>query len=272
MTMVTLEEAKKKINDLFRKGVSREDAIAIIKDYDFPQSAEALQYLDWLFAKEKQILGKDLELYRLDGVPPTFEFELNGQRKTPVPVKHSTLMKPEALDNLFLAYWGKIIIGDLPPARWRQQVIKYFEAGQVRDRKLDGADLGSRIAKSLKHWLDQRGEGSEYSDIEAGSYVLTRYKGRECYGFDPRPFLHWLHADIQQPVRAEDVQFHLRQFALKNHQVRVGKSGLRPYLWIIPRKRLDFVGFAPQKASSGAVSTGKKPPPPEEVNSELPDF
>lgn len=270
---LTLEEAKKKVQGFYNKGLSREEAVSIVKELALEVATnepdEALKYLDWLFGKDRQILGVELDIYRLDGVPPTFEFQLDGKRKMPVPVKHTSLMNPGALDNLFLAYWGKAVVGDLPPARWRKQVIAYFESGKVRKRRTMTDEI-TRVVMATKRWLAQRGLGEKYSDIQAGCYTITKHGGHDYYAIDPMPLFHWLARDLKHPVKDETVEYCLRQIGMRTGvQVRVDNPGdpdFRPYLWVIPKDKLDALG-------GGRVKPAPKSLPlPLEVSDDVPEI
>ena len=239
--VLSLFEGKKKVLQLWRKGLSKEDARAIVVELDMDEAVatKVFEYFESVFRTERQVLGDLLQLYKLeDSIPPQFELVLKG-KKFPIPVSHTTLMNPKLLDNQILLAWGVSVLDGMTPAQWRVELIALFESGGVRKRKTI-ADIKTQVVGAVKTLMGLRGEARSYLDLEAGSFVTTKHRGLNYYGFNSQALLRWIREYLKYRVPDDRIDFWLRRFGMRSLQVAVENH--RPVLSIIPADKADSLG------------------------------
>jgi hypothetical protein len=190
-----------------------------------------------------------LSMSKTDGEPPEYEFGLEGYSKmirVPLGMVHHRA-------KVNLTMWGAWDIGPLrhiSDKEWSDVVDEWIGSGTVSIIETGGTDLPSRIIMAVKQWLDARGEGTEYSDLQSGCYVRRVNGGEECLCFLPDPLFKNASRWLGHPVKAQDIEFALRKVGLRTgrevNPIRVGNPGCQFRPWVIPVERLNGVEFEPE--------------------------
>jgi len=112
------------------------------------------------------------------------------------------------------------------------------------------------VKLSIKRWFEQRGEGTEYSDIQSGSYIIVSYRGKETdweqkdfWAFQPTPLLRWLKRDIQRTITRDSLWSMILSWGGVKWQWRIGKAkdSTPVRLWALPPNFAESAEFAVEK-------------------------
>lgn len=255
-------EVKKKIEDLRRKGVSREDTIMVVSGIPINgESVEAFEFIDVVYQpappterelvkpvseKLQALTDCGLSMGKTNAEPPQYEFGLKGQPKV-IRVTLRELHSKDMVDMAMFGAWDFHPLADITPKDWRAIIEEWMASGAVEVIDTGKTDLPSRIILAAKRFLEQRGEGTAYSDIESGSFVRRVNGGEDCYCFLPERLLSVIGKWLGRPVKAQDVEFALRKVGLRTgrdaNPIRVGNPGHQFRPWVVPVATLDAVEF-----------------------------
>jgi len=132
------------------------------------------------------------------------------------------------------------------------------------------------VKLSIKRWFEQRGEGTEYSDIQSGSYIIVPYRGKETdweqkdfWAFQPTPLLRWLKRDIQRTITRDTLWSMILSWGGVKWQWRIGKAkeSTPVRLWALPPSFAEDAEFAIEKEEKQEEMVLE-----EETEEELPDI
>jgi hypothetical protein len=192
--------------------------------------------------KLKALIESGLSMAKTDTEPPEYRFSLEGKEKI-VRVPLSMVKNRKKVNLLTWGAWDFNALDGVTDKEWPVILDEWVQNGTVRIIDTGGVDLSSRIITAVKGWLDARGEGSEFSDMLSGCYVLRVNKGEQCYCFLPEPVLRILRDRLGHPVKAQDVEFALRRVGLRSgrdvNPIRVGKNTWQGRPWVVPVEALD---------------------------------
>jgi hypothetical protein len=140
------------------------------------------------------------------------------------------------------------------PFDWDMLVNNLLARSAKMEAPID-ASPENEVRLSIKRWFDQRGEGSEYSDIQAGSYAVVPYRGPETeynpaeyWAFQPTPLLRWLKRDLGKVVTRDNLWAMMVNWGGIKWQWRIGKGQGTPVrLWALPPSFAEATEFAMEK-------------------------
>ncbi|GAH75834.1 unnamed protein product, partial [marine sediment metagenome] len=162
-----------------------------------------------------------------------------------------------------LQQWGKFrtkVLAErdfipIKPPNWDSLVNKLLARAVKLEAPVD-ASPENEAKLSIKRWFDQRGEGSEYSDIQSGSYALVPYRGpetdyesKEYWAFQPTPLLRWLKRDLGKTITRDSLWAMMVGWGGIKWQWRIGKGGAGTpvRLWALPPDFAMSAEFATEK-------------------------
>lgn len=220
----------------------------------------------------KTTRSKYLELKNLrilKSKPPHYQLNVNGTDLS--------------LSLAELQQWGRFrtrIMSELDfipikPKNWDATVNRLLEYAQKMEAPVD-TSAEAEVKLSVRRWFEQRGEGEEYSDIQAGCYAVVSYLGketgfekREFWAFQPTPLLRWLKRDTGKMVARDSLWSMAVGWGAIKHQWRIGKNQSIPVrLWAVPPTFAESVEFAIEKEEKQE----EMEMPREELPEELPDI
>lgn len=163
------------------------------------------------------------------------------------------------------------------PKDWDNFISKLLAGAKEMEAPIDTSPE-IEVKLSTKRWFDQRGEGTEYSDIQSGSYAIAPYRGketdceqREFWAFQPTPLLRWLKRDLGKNIARDTLWSMVVAWGAIKWQWRIGKAkgGTPIRLWALPPDFAESAEFALEKEERQEeleLAGG------EEGKEELPDF
>lgn len=195
-----------------------------------------------------------------------FEWSL-ARNRGKVSCNLRTLQRKGELNWQFFAAWGEFVLDLVPDGKWKQVLKFLVSTGAMVKVEVGDISPESRIIASTWQWFEHRGEGTEYSDLLSGCYILATNKQKLCYNFLPAPLIKWLRRDLGYPVAEGTVAYALSQVGLKSgrkaNQIRLGKNPVvrRPRVWAIPQSSmLNYVSRNIVKEQEIGVLEGQNRP------------
>lgn len=246
--------------------------------YEARQGAtEAIDEARLLIDSIKPAHTKVLELTNLRIIksqPPHYILSVNGQD---LRVTMSQLQT-----------WGKfksLVLSELDfipakPKNW-EAVVNGLLARASKLEAPGDTSVDTEVKLAVKRWFDQRGEGSEYSDIQSGSYAIVKYRGKETdfaeaeyWAFQPTPLKRWLKRSIEKVIAQDALWAMMFSWGAIKHQWRIGKSKTIPLkLWALPPDFADKAEFAvEEKAEQPEMALDSDQQLMNELDEELPDI
>lgn len=163
--------------------------------------------------------------------PPHYDVEINGQK---LKVGISTLlnwrrMKQEIVANLDFV--------PTQPESWDKQVDAWLRRAEKEEAPKD-ASANEQLKLAVQRWLEVKGAGEQWSDIQSGCYLLREKAGRQFYCFQVSRLLDWLRKEGRN-ISAASLYMVAREWGAQKWRLRVkAEKGSMPLeLWAIP---LDF--------------------------------
>jgi len=159
------------------------------------------------------------------------------------------------------------------PKNWDNFISGLLANAREMEAPVDTSpDIEAKL--SIKRWFEQRGEGTEYSDIQSGSYAVVSYRGketnweqREFWAFQPTPLLRWLKRDLGKVITRDALWSMVMDWGGVKWQWRIGKSKQSTpiRLWALPPGFAEDAEFALEKEERQEEMKGV-------VEEELPDI
>jgi len=141
------------------------------------------------------------------------------------------------------------------PKNWDNFISSLLASAKEMEAPVDTSPE-VEVKLSIKRWFEQRGEGTEYSDIQSGSYIIVPYRGKETdweqrdfWAFQPTPLLRWLKRDIQRTITRDSLWSMVVSWGGVKWQWRIGKSkdSTPVRLWALPPSFAEDAEFAVEK-------------------------
>lgn len=254
-----MSDLKVFIDELIAEGHSKRTLANILADrckQNGTDPAQAHQLLLELWEEKARGLSPELQslleagvsMAKTDTWPPDYDFrweEHQGSIRVPL-----GKVKSRAYTHTMMwGRWDESPLDGISQKEWPKIMEEWRRSGFSGTIDTGGTDFNGQLIQGLKRFFDQQGEGTEYSDIQSGSYLKAKNKGTDCYIFLPTSrMLHFLKSATGKEVTPDKLEFALRQVGLRvgykevNPQ-RIGKQGtLHRGLWVIPVERLDAYG------------------------------
>jgi len=161
------------------------------------------------------------------------------------------------------------------PKDWDSFISKLLAQAREVEAPVDTSPE-IEVLLSTKRWFEQRGEGTEYSDLQSGSYAIVPYRGketnweqREFWAFQPTPLLRWLKRDLNRTISRDFLWAMAQSWGVIKWQWRIGKAkgGTPIRLWALPPSFAEAAEFALEKEEKQEELL-----PEEGGEEELPDF
>lgn len=142
----------------------------------------------------------------------------------------------------------------LKPKNWDGVINRLLEQAQKMEAPSD-TSAEVEVKLSTKRWFEQRGEGTEYSDIQSGCYAVLPYRGKETnfeskdyWAFQPTPLLRWLKRDLQRTITRDTLWSMMYDWGAVKWQWRIGKENSLPVkLWALPPSFATEAEFAVER-------------------------
>jgi hypothetical protein len=258
---------------LFRKLIGAAGQIASI-GYDATTSIdEAIDKAKIILDELKPAKSRRLQVSNLRIIkskPRHYILEVNGQ--------DMSLSRAELLTKG--KFKSKVIderdFIPLLPKDWDNFISKLLASAREMEAPVDTSPE-IEVKLSAKRWFDQRGEGSEYSDLQSGCYVTVPYRGKETnfeqkefWAFQPTPLLRWLKRDLNRTISRDALWSMMVTWGVVKWQWRIGKGhdSTPIRLWALPPDFAKEAEFALEKEEKQEELLPKE----EEGEEELPDF
>lgn len=160
--------------------------------------------------------------------PPHYEVGVNG-RVLKIPL--GTLLDWKAMRRRIVADLDFI---PLKPHDWDQVVDSLLRVAEKEEAPFDASEE-EQTRITVARFLELKGEGKEWSDLQGGCYILKKVAGAECYCFQPSRLLDWLKRE-RSPMKSDQLWMLARTWGASKVKQRVkrGEGSIPLDLWAIP--------------------------------------
>jgi len=210
--------------------------------------------------------------------PPHYILNINGTDVT------LTVGQLQSWSNFRTKVLTELDFLPTKPKNWEGLINKLLEEANKMQAPVD-TSLEVEVKLSIKRWFEQRGEGTEYSDIQSGCYAVMPYRGKETnweqkdyWVFQVTPLLRWLKRDLGKTINRDTLWAMAVGWDAIQWQWRVGKNPSMPVkLWGLPPNFAQKEEFAIEEEQKELpieeASEEHKELPAEEADAEeLPDI
>jgi len=165
--------------------------------------------------------------------PPHYEVGVNG-RVLKVPL--GTLLDWRAMRKRIVAELDFI---PRRPQDWDQMVDSLLRVAEREEAPFDASEE-EQARLAVVRFLELKGEGKEWSDLQGGCYILRKVAGVHCYCFQPSRLLDWLKRE-RTPMKSDQLWMLARAWGASKVKQRVkrGEGSIPLDLWAIPTEAMQ---------------------------------
>ncbi|MDD5397530.1 MAG: DnaB-like helicase N-terminal domain-containing protein [Dehalococcoidia bacterium] len=179
---------------------------------------------------------KTLELSNLRIIktqPPHYVISVNGQDMKTTPEIFANKEK-FALQVMTTLDWKPTIQGN--QAVWDNTINKLMAAAQKIEAPAD-TSLDAEVKLAVLRHFQNKGEGTEVSQIQGGCFYVGTINGAEYWCFQPTPLMKALKKEVARPVAWDLVWTMMLDWGATAHQFKVGTVRMPLKLKCLP---VDF--------------------------------